>query len=159
MRKPTLVEFAQIAEVVAAVAVIVSLVYLGWEVRSNTAAIRAASLQAVSNASSEILLTTAADSTLSRIRQMGSRDLGGLSEAEEYRYGVLLRQQWLSLQNVYFQNELEVIDPRVWRGYSFVICDSWSNPGVRASWSQHRHVLDSGFVALVEDCPVSTDTP
>lgn len=153
MKSLTLAEFAQLAEVIAAGAVIVSLIYVGREVRSNTAAIRAASLQAVSNASSELLLTTAGDSALSRIRQVGNREVTSLSEEEVYRYLTLVRQQWLALQNVYFQNELEVLEPRVWHGYGRIICDAWSNPGIRATWPSHRHVLDSGFVSLVEECP------
>lgn len=153
MKKPTLGELAQIAEVVAAVAVIISLIYVGRELRSNTAAVRAASVQAVSGISSETLLTVASDSALSRIRMVGSRDLANLTELETYRYGTLQRQFWLIMQNVYLQNELDVIDARIWRGYSRIICEVWSFPGVRANWVNHRYALDPGFVAVVEECP------
>jgi hypothetical protein len=152
MKRIGLSEIAQLAEVVAAVAVVVSLIYVGREVQSNTAAIRAASLQGVANASGEILLTVASDSALSRIRQLGSRDISLLNEAEVYRYGTLIRQTLLTLQNVYFQNELRVLDPRVWAGYHRVICDLWSNAGVQATWDHHRHTLDPGFVGIVESC-------
>jgi hypothetical protein len=152
MKRPGLSKIAQLAEVVAAVAVVVSLIYVGREVQSNTAAIRAASLQGVANASGEILLTVASDSALSRIRQMGNRDISLLNEAEAYRYGTLVRQSLLTLQNVYFQNELGVLDPRVWAGYHRVICDVWSRPGVQATWDLHRHTLDPGFVGIVESC-------
>ncbi|MDX1577132.1 MAG: hypothetical protein R3266_01555 [Gemmatimonadota bacterium] len=152
MRRPTLTETAQIAEVVAAVAVVISLVYVGRELRSNTAAVRAASVQEVANLSAEILLTTAADSALARLRQIGDRDPSRLGEADRYRYATLIRQAWLTMQNAYFQNELDVIDPRVWEGYGRIVCAMWSNPGIRATWPAHRGVLDSGFVAFVEAC-------
>lgn len=153
MKKPTLGELAQIAEVVAAVAVIISLVYVGRELRSNTAAVKAASVQAVSDVSSETLLTMASDSALSRIRLAGSRDPASLTELDAYRYGVLMRQFWLIMQNVYLQNELEVIDARIWRGYERIICEVWTQPGVRANWPGHRNVLEAGFAAVVEECP------
>ncbi len=140
------------AEVIAAVAVIISLIYVGRELQSNTAAIRASSLQSVSNASADILLSTATDSALSRIRQIGDEDLSGLTDAEAYRYHTLIRQVWLTLQNVYFQNELEVIDPRVWSGYARIICDAWSHPSTPDTWPIHRHTLDSGFAEFVEQC-------
>lgn len=140
------------AEVVAAVAVIVSLLYVGRELRSNTAAIRAGSLQGVADASAALLLTVAADSDLSRIRRLGNRDASALTEAEAYRYAILLRQSLLTLQNVYFQNELEVLDPRVWEGYRRVICDLSSNSGVQATWHLHEPVLDPGFATVFEDC-------
>lgn len=152
MKKPTLAELAALAEIVAAVAVVLSLIYVGRELQSNTAAVRAESLQGVSDASGQLLSTTAADSALSRIRQLGNRDISLLTEAEAYRYGLLTRQSFFTLQNVFFQNELEVLDPRVWRGYRRVICGLWSNSGVRDTWHLHREAFDPEFVELVEGC-------
>jgi hypothetical protein len=153
MKKPTLAELAELAEIIAAVAVVVSLVYVGRELKSNTAAVRAESLQGVADASGQLLSTVAADSVLSRIRQVGNRDLAQLNEAEAYRYGILLRQSLFTLQNVYFQHELGVLDRRVWEGYQRVVCELWSNPGVRATWELHRQALDPGFASMVESCP------
>ncbi len=152
MKRPGLSESAQIAEIIAAVAVVVSLVYVGKELRSNTAAVRAASMQAVTGASSEILLTVASDSALSRIRQIGDRDPSALTDAEAYRYHTLIRQVWLTMQHVYLQNELQVVDPRVWGAYHRVICTMWSQPGPRATWPVHSGILDPDFVAFVERC-------
>lgn len=154
MKKPTLAELAELAEIVAAVAVVVSLIYVGRELKSNTAAVRAESLQGVADASGQLLATVASDSALSRIRQLGNRDISLLTEAEVYRYAILLRQSLFTLQNVYFQRELEVLDPRVWEGYQRVVCELWANPGVRSTWHLHREALDPGFVELVERCPV-----
>lgn len=152
MKRPGLSEIAQLAEVVAAVAVIVSLLYVGRELRNNTAAIRANSLQGVADASGALLLTVASDSSLSRIRQLGSQDVSALNEAELYRYATLIRQSFFTLQNVYFQHELEVLDRRVWEGYRRVICDLSANPGVQATWHLHEHVLDPGFAAIFQNC-------
>ena len=152
MKKPTLAELAELAEIIAAVSVVVSLVYVGRELKSNTAAVRAESLQGVADASGQLLSTVAADSVLARIRQVGNRDITRLNEAEAYRYGLLLRQSLLTLQNVYFQNELGVLDERVWEGYRRVVCELWSNSGVRATWELHRQALDPGFAAMVESC-------
>lgn len=153
MRRPTLGEAANLAEIVAAVAVVISLVYVGRELQSNTAAVKAASMQAVFGASSETLLTFAADSDLARIRLMGNRDPSRLTETEAFRFGVFARQFWLMMQNVYFQNELGVMDARVWQSYRRIVCDVWALTGWRTTWPAHRPVLDRGFVALVEECP------
>lgn len=152
MKKPTLTELAALAEIVAALAVVVSLIYVGQELRSNTAAVKAESLQSVADASGELLTTIASDSALSRIRQLGSDNISLLTDAERYRYATLLRVSFFTLQNVYFQSELEVLDPRVWAGYERVVCELWANPGVRATWDLHRDALDPGFAELVESC-------
>lgn len=152
MKRPGLSDIAQIAEIVAAAAIVISLVFVGKELQANTAAVRAASSQAMTGASSEILLTVASDPELSRIRRIGDRDPSALTEGEVYRYHTLIRQVWLTMQNAYVQNELDAIEPRVWRAYRRVVCTMWTNPGIRASWPVHREILDPDFSATVERC-------
>lgn len=147
-----LAALAQIAQVVAAAAVVVSLLYVGRELRATTAAIQGSSVQEVTLSASQSLLSAATDSSLSRILQVGARDPSELTEAERYRREVFIRQFWLIMQNAYLQNELGTIDPRAWRVFHRIICDVWTRPGARASWSLHRHLMDDGFAALVESC-------
>lgn len=155
-KRPTshrLAAVAQIAEVVAAVAVVVSLVYVGRELESNTAAIRGSSVQEATIASSESLLNVASDSSLARILQLGRQDPSRLTEVEAVRYHSFRRQFLLIAQSVYLQNELGTIEPRAWRVYERIVCDLWDTPGTKETWPLHRHLLDEGFVALVEGCP------
>lgn len=144
---------AQVAEVVAAAAVVVSLIYVGRELESNTAAIRGSSVQEATIASSESLLNVATDASLARILQVGRQDPSRLTEVEAIRYHSFRRQFLLIAQSVYLQNELGTIEPRAWRVYERIVCDLWDTPGTRETWSLHRHLLDEGFVALVEACP------
>ena len=152
MRRLSLGEFAQIAEIVAAVAVVVSLVYVGIGLRDNTFAVRSASAQAVTNTSLDILFGQATNADLSHIRIVGDDDYSALTEEEKYRYYLLYRPIWLSWQNVYLQQELGVIDPKLWGTYERVICATMDKPGVQESWHIHSSVLDPGFVALAEAC-------
>ncbi len=147
-----LTRFAQLAEVIAAVAVVISLVYVGRELQANTAAVRASSMQAVATASANALQALALNSELARIRSMGDADPSTLSPEEANRYRIWSRQRWISMQNVYFQNELGVFDRRVWVGYRDIICAIANTPGEVTQWAGNRPVLDDGFVALVEGC-------
>jgi hypothetical protein len=155
MAKLGLAQLAQLAEVVAAVAVVFSLVYVGRELGANTAAVRGSTLQSVTGMQGEILLLQASDSTLNRIRYLGDRDPSLLTELEANQYRLLLRQTWVNLQNVYFQQDLDLIDPRAWAVYHRTICGIWSSEGPRQTWTTHAHreVLDSAFVRIVESCP------
>ena len=153
MKRPSLGEFSQIADIVAAVAVVMSLVYVGIGLRDNTSAVRSASAQAVTDTSLDILFGQATNADLARIRTVGDDDYLALTEDEKYRYYLLYRPIWLAWQNVYLQQELGVIDPKLWGTYERVICSTMSKPGVQNSWPIHSSVLDPGFVALVEACP------
>jgi hypothetical protein len=147
-----LAALAQVAQVIAAAAVVVSLVYVGRELSNTTAAIRSSSMQAATVSASQSLLNVASDSSLSRIVQVGRQDPSRLTGPEEFRRETFMRQFWLIMQNVYLQNELGTIDPRAWKVFERIICDARSTPGGKASWSMHRQLMDGGFTTLVEAC-------
>ena len=152
MSKIKLAEIAQIAEVIAAVAVVVSLIYVGTEVQSNTSAVRGAAMQAIATTDANALMTIAADAELSEIIRVGQQDPSQLNPADAFRYRLYMRQFWLSFQNIYQQSELGLIDSSVWQSYVSVICGVWSRPGTRETWSNHVNVLEPSFVAVVEAC-------
>jgi hypothetical protein len=152
MSKIKLKELAQIAEIIAAVAVVMSLIYVGKEVQSNTAAVRGAAMQAVATTDADALLTIAADATLSEIVRLGHQDPSQLTPPDAFRYYLFMAQFWLSFQNIYQQSELGLIDQSVWRSYVSVICRMAARPGVQKTWPDHAEVLDPAFVAVVEEC-------
>ncbi len=109
MRKLTLREYAQIAEIVAAVAVVVSLIYVGIGLRDNTFAIRSTSVQAITTTSIDAIGVQAASADLSRIRRIGDAEYSALTVDEKHRYYLMYRQVWLTMRNVFLQRNLEVI--------------------------------------------------
>ena len=136
----------------ANLAVLVGLVALVVELGTNTAAIRAASVQESVNSSREYLLNIALNEDFSRIRQTGSDNYTDLSESEAFRLGLSMRGSWLFHQNVWIQRELGVIDERAWGSRYKIICGIFTNPGLRQDWEHHKLVLDTKFVELVEGC-------
>ncbi len=152
MARGKLQEMAQVAEVIAAIAVVISLLYVGREVQNNTAAVRGAAMQAIATTDAEALMTIASDSALSEIIRVGEVDPSSLSESDAFRFGLYMRQFWLSFQNIYQQAQLELLDTSVWESYRTITCDVWRRPGSQALWSRERTVLDPDFVAVVEAC-------
>jgi hypothetical protein len=152
MGRTKLQDMAHVAEIVAALAVVLSLVYVGREVQGNTAAIRGAAMQSIATTDADALMTVASDSALSAIVRVGSEDPSKLSDADAFRFSLYVRQFWLSFQNIYQQAELNLVDPSVWQSYRSIICNVWAQPGVQSIWPAERTVLDPGFVRVVEEC-------
>ena len=109
-------------------------------------------MQAVATTDAAALLTIATDATLSEIVRVGDLDASRLSPPDAHRYFLFMRQFWLSMQNIYQQSELGLVDPSVWHSYVSVICGRWSRSGTRYTWPDHSTVLDSSFVGVVEGC-------
>jgi len=137
----------------ANLAVLAGLVALVIEIRTNTAAVQAASVQEAANASREYLTNIAMDEDMSLIRRAGAENLDNLTEDEAFRFFLHSRGNWLYMQNVWIQRGLGVLDDRAWQSVQRIFCDMLQQPGWSQDWVNHREVLDADFVAVVEDCP------
>lgn len=154
MRRPALADVAHLAEIVGAVAIVVSLIYVGQELRSNTAAVQAGSLQSITNASSASILAIAENSELARIRLIGDQDLSRLTDVERFQYRLYYRQLWLHMQNVWSQWKLGIVDDDVWEGYERSMCVIlFSGFEAEARWKrEHSPAFSEEFVAKVLQC-------
>lgn len=152
--KLTLGNLAHLAEIIGAVAIVISLVYVGQELNANTAAVQAASLQSVTNASSVSMLAVVENEDFARIRIQAMRDPSQLSETEQLRWFLYQRQMWLHFQNVWQQWELGTLDNGIWEGYERVICrDLLSDEAARQQWQEtHAFALSTEFVRHVGKC-------
>ena len=133
-----------------------SVVLLIVEVRGNTEAIRSASAQSITDATTNVLTLLASDGELSSLRIAGDTDASSLSEDDSWRYFFYYRQHWLRFQNVYLQTLSGALDAEIWDTYEKIICFDITNanwPGIRATWPEHAGVLNPEFVDLVESCP------
>ncbi len=95
------IEFRGVSEIVAALGVIISLVYVGIELQQNTIASRATTAQAIVDSSRNFLLDIAMNDEFDRVRRVGQADLSQLNEAEANRFSTYSRGNWLYFQNVW----------------------------------------------------------
>ncbi len=151
MAKLTLRDWASVAEITSAVAVVLSLVYVGFELRGNTRAVEAASLLEVNKIARDHLLLMWGDAEVSRIDQVGAQDLSQLNPEEQQRYYWNVRSFWLGMQTVFRQHDLGILPDEEWRVYNDVICLNISWPGTRSLWTGTDLIPD--FVRVVEACP------
>ena len=83
-----------LVELVSAGTVLFGLIFVGLELKQNTEAVEAATLQGIMDASQDYLILLAADAELNRIWRTANDDLNLLSEADAGKYYFLLRAQW-----------------------------------------------------------------
>ena len=146
-----------VAEILSAVAVVVTLVFVATELRRNTKAIQSAAFQDLTDASTEYLLSIAADPEVSRIWAAGNRNPAELSAPDSVRYYLLARARWLRMQNVFSQWSKETVSDDDWTFYEGLICGGSSigsslQGGLVATWPAHEPVLTRRFVDFVEGC-------
>jgi len=139
-------KWAFVSELVASAAVVVSLVFLSYEVRENTRAIEGTAFQELIHASDASLLAVATDSALASIWNRGA-EYDSLSPSDQARFFALTRVFWRNYENAYLQYRRGLINPEEWGVYFGLACESKST-----SWALHRDAMTPSFVEVVETC-------
>jgi len=146
-------KWSLVSEMVAALAVVVTLIVLVLEIRENTSAIRATAILEVNKIARDHLLTMWTDAEANRIDQIGSQNLDALSPEERQRFYWNVRSFWLGMQTVYRQYVLGTLPEEEWQVYYKVICNNIAYPGTRELWNGDEDSLIPQFVDVVESCP------
>ena len=136
------------AELIGFAAIVISLFFVGLELRQNTDAVKAASIDSLSALSQEFYLLMASDHELSRIFQDGNQDMTQLSESELARFLWVERSRVLRLQTAYLQWQRGTLGEQDWLFYRSFVC----RESDRESWPSMKAILVPEFVAYSESC-------
>ncbi|HEU0207687.1 MAG TPA: hypothetical protein VFQ78_01780, partial [Candidatus Udaeobacter sp.] len=79
-------DLANIGQVIGAIAVVISLIYVALQIRQNTNAVRAATAQSVHEHFASWYHLLASDESLSQVVIDGLKDYGALSEKDKARF-------------------------------------------------------------------------
>jgi hypothetical protein len=149
-------ETGHIRQVLSAGAVVLSLIFVGFEIRQNTAAQRAQTRQALADGSRELVLTLATDPILLRAYRGvfplsdGQSPTEGLAPSDSSQARMLMFAQLRNAENVFMQYREGVVDESVLRTYAFT--DPRYQTSVFAEyWRQQTVRLDPGFAKAFEE--------
>jgi putative salt-induced outer membrane protein YdiY len=132
-----------IAEVLGALAVFLTLVYLALQIRQNTKAVRSSAVDASINSVMSVRGMMAQDSELADIFLRGNADPASLTANEYLRYRLLLQNVTWSAWNVYSQ--ASYADTGVWNSQKAVMQRIFLSPGGRQFFEEYAQELDSNF--------------
>lgn len=133
-----------IGEMVGLVAVVVSLGFVGFEIRQNTTAVKSATTQAISDQAMALTLAMATDEHLpSLVQKMTSGTPPSEFSAEDrYRLQLVVVAGLRRQENLYAQVQAGVLDETALRNVSFGF---YRNPLGNENWTQLREFFDPDF--------------
>ena len=138
-------------EIAGVLAVLVGLIFVGLELRQNTAAMQAATFQDLVHASSEFNTAIATDPDLRRIYFAGWQNPERLDESDREAWLLLQASYWMRMQNVFNQYQRGTLIDSDWQIYRPSICGSARSPGGSVYWPDDVN-LNSPFKEFLESC-------
>jgi hypothetical protein len=140
-----------VSELVAALAVVASLIYLAVQIRQNTRALRSSTWQATFDVNQRFDSGLADNGELADILIRGHQGLEHLKdETERLRYMLVAKQLLDLYQNYHYQHELGMIDDAYWEVWIAAYRDAMAWPGFRHFVKLRRPFMRPGFERFVD---------
>ena len=138
-----------IAELMGALGVIASLLFVALQVRQNSKVVAANTFQAISSTSSDAAFRMAENPQLAVIIRKSITEPSGLNEEERTRAEVWMRGLFRNYENYYYQYTRGHLEVDIWNGYLEVILTGLSNEFGSAWWGTHQRAFGKQFVEFI----------
>jgi hypothetical protein len=142
---------ANYAEVIGGIAVIVSLIYVGVQIRSNTSTVRSAATQSVHEAFATWYRMLAADANLTQLVTDGLRDYSSLSETDKGRFVATFMAFLSCSQDAFIKWREDSLSAELWMGWELIMMNLVSAPGGKDFWSERGYCFGDEFQNHVEN--------
>jgi hypothetical protein len=139
-----------IGQIVGAVGVIISVIYLALQVRSNARQTRLASMRSMSDAFNQWLQSLAENAEFGDLYYRGMRDFESIPGADLPRFSALMDHLFRIYEDMYYQKLEGHLDPRVWRGFEAPMRDIIAYPGAQAWWRTRSHWFSREFQQFID---------
>jgi hypothetical protein len=136
-----------IGQIVGAFAVVISLIYLAREIRSNARAARLASMETLVRWLRQLV----EHPDLSELYYRGIHDFESLKGADLVRFSMVMNQLFHIVSELYYQQLDGHLEPRVWRDHEAPLRDLIAYPGVQGWWRLRSHWFSEEFANHINE--------
>ena len=146
MSKLKLSEWANIAEIIASFVVILSLIYVGIELRHNTQALQHDSYQNVLDRMSQEQATLATNEGLLQIVMTAEESPETLTAIEWRRFRHLVLPSLGTWEYIYLANQDGAVSDLQWRAFEPYFLELVCSQGYRKLWNELQYAFSTEYI-------------
>jgi hypothetical protein len=149
----SLEDLGNIGEFVAAIGVIISLIYLGVQIRQNTRSVRTASYQSWFDSYSNFSNTVLASPELDALVHRGATDPDSLTPEERRHFNGISRRGFRLWENLYYHRLQGTIDADLYSTWRDNFSRRYAQPtGVKLFWVEEQGEFSEVFREEIKKC-------
>ncbi|MEM1403560.1 MAG: hypothetical protein AAGG55_09530 [Pseudomonadota bacterium] len=137
-----------VGEVIGATAVVVTLAYLALQIRQNTRALRATSIDSMTTIANDIRTNLFTDPEITAIYVNGLGAIESLNDLERERFRLLMTNALWALWNAYTQAQLG--ENQSWEAQKLLLRRFLTQPGGQWYWSTYKSEFAPDFRAEID---------
>ncbi len=153
----TIQDLGSIGEFVAAIATLITLVYLALQIRQNTKITRAEMFQHHALSVQGQLTHLGSSAHASRVFNAGLRGWTDLAEDEQGQFSLIMAGTFQGFQSVFWQYRSGLLAEDLWQSYQSNLSWYLARAGVREWWKHGAQWVSEPFAALVTDMLAELD--
>ena len=143
-------QIANIAEISAAVLVIVTLIYVGIQIKQNTNMLKLSTAHNTAEDFSSLYLILADRADLADIFFRGLQDLKELEPVEHIRFYSIFHKWFRTYENAYYQFRHGALEAEAFEGLTWQLIMVKTQPGVQAYWQDRKDYYNKTFQEYVD---------
>lgn len=148
----SIMEWGALGEIIGAIAVVVTLIYLARQIRLNTQSLRAAAKHNATRAQLDYFDTLLHDPELRRTYRRGLKDFQELDAESRDVFGMLMYKSFFTFSEAYYQYRHAHFDEAQWLESREAIDWHLARSGARAWWHDpRRRRFPDDFTRMVEE--------
>ena len=144
-------DWANIAEIIGAAAIVISLIYVGIQVSDSTRAVRSATANETSAALSSWYAQLGTDQQASTVFLNAMTNPESLSREEAFQFIVQLHGLMLEYQAAYYLSQEGTLDTELQESITNTLLGVKELPGFSLYWSQRRDLFKASYRNYVEN--------
>lgn len=125
---------ANYGDVIGGVAVVVSLIYVGIQIRRNSKSSQSQANQSAHESLANVSLEISSDPDLSNLTRKGMGSYENLTEEEQFRFLMLMTTVFRRFENIFYQYEKGFLEKELWDGYRQSMLLYFHTNGGQAFW-------------------------
>ena len=139
-----------IAELIAAIGVIASLAYVGFQIRQNTLSVTASAHRAINDKFISVNEFIAKDAETVKAFLVGRERLEELDEVGKGRFFTIMMNIFQHFEDAFFQHRKGLLEDQYWARIERMIGLYVTEPGVQAWWSVFKDWSTDDFRGYVD---------
>ena len=141
---------ANYAEVIGGATVIVSLIYVGIQIRHNAKSSQSQTNQCAHESLANVSMELALDENLANLTGRGFTAFDQLTSDEQFRFILLMITVFRRHENIYYQYHKGLLEAELWKGYKQSLLLYFYTTGGQEFWKLRRLHFFKLFQNLLE---------
>ena len=139
-----------VAEVIGALAVVLTLIYLAIQMKHSALAVNQAAQQSMVAEMGASMDSLFANPEGAEIWLKGITSYSSLSAVEKVQLTSLLHHFARTVEQAHLSFRVGTFDAQVWQGLEAQVLDVFATPGMQEWWSLRRHWYSEAFQSLID---------